>query len=791
MASAQEAEEIIRSSNGDIKLGKHVEHSAKRLLPEILRYANSRSFTKVLAASEIPAISFEYTIAIDGLTKADLEAICQPVTEEKTGECNFRTIVVANRKVHIQSGNFSFDFPHNILDPEDSIMRPIWVSPTETVPNNMTRITLYLHDQGSKEEVENLRDTIYSQLDKLHDAALVFLEDFKWMSIEFLNSAGLVIRSKVFEKGNIGKHGVCIDVTNADQHTESQLYHVTDYSVDSSAMSVTLAFPLTDDFTPRVDSVEAMQLFNLVPLCASPLAFHVHSHFEFEDESNGTVTTSAHNISIRDLVANAFFKAVLQFLDIKCLAYSWPLFLTPISHDADPFWSALDSDIRSWLSQNPVLRCKGSRPWRLISHITRVPPEAQDENGKPLLDDPSGDSYLLHKYPAAAAAKLTEYGLATLTDTRLLELLEMDLESPKPRMHTSTSIGKLRCRASYQSNSPIPESLKFRDVTLLATFQPERRTSYEKLGVTEPTVKEVRQKILDTFKSAESLPFGDVYEYLRYLYLTHQSFNLLTPHEQPYGDVRVLTTRIKLQNPHTTTVYYPGIDDPYSPESLLGAASMAKFLHPKIWNEGADKPVPSHPTWKVWLCDSIGIRERPSLLQVKAQSASEPTNDGPLTDADYRLLGFIERLWIHEGHELLKHPSLVSKIRQLPAQKLCGVDFERTESESLELFNDGGVLYAEANKARWLSSSRCLWFGPTGLVSKRSIKRFYIEKTCDKKQLQSIARLFVDELKIRDANDEDMAEELCKLRLREPKNIPGVHRIYTYLDGKTISPETR
>ncbi|KAF4495856.1 hypothetical protein FAGAP_7989 [Fusarium agapanthi] len=955
MASAQEAEEIIRSLNGDIKLGKHIEHSAKRLLPEILRYANSRSFTKVLAASEIPAITFRIhecdRIVIeyndDGLTKADLEAICQPVSEEQTGEYNFRRIVVANRKVHIQSGNFSFDFQHNILDPEDSIMRPVWVSPTEILPN-MTRITLYLHDQGSKEEVENLREIIRSQFDMLHDATLVFLKDIKWMRIEFLDGAGLVIRSKVLQKKNVGKHGVCIDITDADQRTEGQVYHVTDYSVDSSATYVTLAFPLTDDFTPRVDSVGAMQLFNLVPLCASPLAFHVHSHFEFEDEAHGIATTSAHNISIRDLIANAFFKAVLHFLDVKCLRYSWPLFLTPISEDTDPFWSALDSEIRSWISQNPVLRCKGSRQWRLISHLTRVPPEAQDENGKPLLDDPFSDSYLLHKYPVAAAAKLTEYGLATLTDTRLLELLEMDLESPKPRMHTSTSrdwqiamsrllsklltnderVEKLKSLPIVQlrdgswtspasgplyfptsGHSSIPESLKFRDVTLLATFQPERRTSYEKLGVTEPTAKEVRQKILETFKSAENLPFGDVYEYLRYLYLSHQSFNLFTPHEQPYGDVRVLTTGMKLQNPHTTTVYYPGTDDPYSPESLLGPASMANFLHPKIWNDGADKPGPSHPTWKVWLCDSIGIRERPSLLQAKAQSESEPINDESSTDADGvvlsdafhyvykhhpdRLLGFIERLWIHEGHELLKHPTLVSEIRQLPAQKLCGVDFEvslqdtwapsgdlqtsvkvfmmnpdvfpflklddekdvdlviatrwsfltkhfgvkwkhslnflvqmmrcikgsctkislaqidklmrvydlisRTYSLStseekaraLEFFNDGGVLHVEANNARWLSSSRCVWSGPTGLVSKRSIKRFYIEKTCTKKQLQSIARLLVNELKIRDANDEDMAEELCALRLQECKDIPSIDRIYTYLDGKTISPETR
>jgi hypothetical protein len=91
---------------------------------------------------------------------------------------------------------------------------------------------------------------------------------------------------------------------------------------------------------------------------------------------------------------------------------------TPILEDTDTFWSALDSDIRSWKSPNPVLRRRGPRAWRLISHLTRVPPEAQDENGKPLLNDPLSESYLLRKYPVAAAAKLTEYGLTTIPDAK-------------------------------------------------------------------------------------------------------------------------------------------------------------------------------------------------------------------------------------------------------------------------------------------------------------------------------------------------------------------------------------
>jgi hypothetical protein len=74
---------------------------------------------------------------------------------------------------------------------------------------------------------------------------------------------------------------------------------------------------------------------------------------------------------------------------------------------------------------------------------------------------------------------------------------------------------------------------------------------------------------------------------------------------------------------------------------------------------------------------------------------------------------------------------------------------------------------------RWLRSSGCFWAGPTGLVSKRSIKRFYFEKSCaEKTQYRSIVRLLVNELKIRDANGDDVVEELCALRLQECKIFP-------------------
>uniref|UniRef100_A0A0D2XJC6 Uncharacterized protein n=1 Tax=Fusarium oxysporum (strain Fo5176) TaxID=660025 RepID=A0A0D2XJC6_FUSOF len=179
MASEQEAEQIIRSLNSDI--------NAKRLLYEVLRFTNSRVFAKAIAAEMAPSVVFRVLasdrIVIelndDGLTKADLEAICGPASEEQPKGFDFKEIVVACKKVHIQSGNFSFEFQHNIFDLTDSLMRPVWVSPAKTTPVNLTRITLYLHDQGDKNDVENLRNIVHSLFEGLHEATPLFLKDLE------------------------------------------------------------------------------------------------------------------------------------------------------------------------------------------------------------------------------------------------------------------------------------------------------------------------------------------------------------------------------------------------------------------------------------------------------------------------------------------------------------------------------------------------------------------------------------------------------------------------------------
>ncbi|KLP15243.1 Uncharacterized protein LW94_1677 [Fusarium fujikuroi] len=281
MASVQEAEQIIQSLNGHgTLLGKHIQLSIQRLLYELLRYTNGKTFSKASAANESPFINFKIhpnRIVIDcnndDLTKADVEDICRPVNKEHMKGANFKTIVAATKKVHIQSGNFSFEFQHNVFDVDSDMMRPTWVTSAETIPNDFTRITLHLHDQGSKEDIHNLRQVVISQFEGLEEECLLFLKDLRSMKVEFFSKGGSMQQSKYFWKHTVDEYRVSLKVTTVDEwkeKTHTQLYHLIEQSADDMAPNLMLAFPLTDDFKVQADT-KTKKLFNFAPLQTSPL----------------------------------------------------------------------------------------------------------------------------------------------------------------------------------------------------------------------------------------------------------------------------------------------------------------------------------------------------------------------------------------------------------------------------------------------------------------------------------------------------------------------------------------
>lgn len=461
--------------------------------------------------------------------------------------------------------------------------------------------------------------------------------------------------------------------------------------------------------------------------------FHVHSDFDFEDDRHHIVATSAYNLSIRDQIANAFFRAVLQFLEHRTLRYHWPLFLTPKGRDLDPFWSGLDADIRSWITQNPVLMSRHLKHWRLISHLALLSKDAQDESGSPLLDVPINDMFLSSKYPPTVTATLKQYGLAVLSSGQFLKLLELHFNDPNlrlltmnrtPKWHGALArlLSRLCSNETYCKRIKLLPVLKLRDGSLTSTTCgpvyfpttenidiPENltmrivdsnsaghvlypRALYQQLGVMEATVLQVRSLILKDFHFLRVRSLQVIKSYLRYLYLTHQSFNV--EHEQFYREVEIMTFDKLIKRPWESFIYLPGMDHPYTPERLLGFGTLGqshwfKFLHPNILKDAPEQPSIFHPPWNKWLCDCLGIRESLSLIQLKTLAEQESDGDMPSTtekidilSEEYRyvfnhhpnrFLGFFQHRWAFDGPRLLKSPTLVSKVQRLPAQNLCVV----------------------------------------------------------------------------------------------------------------------
>ncbi|KAF5266385.1 hypothetical protein FOXYS1_2774 [Fusarium oxysporum] len=733
-------------------LAKNIYGSGARFVFELLQNAEDNKFTKADGLNALPFISFKIHpkhIVVDcnedGFTRPDLKAICSVGESTKSAlhgyigakGIGFKSVFIAASRVHIQSGNFSFEFRHNKTDPGLGMVRPIWVTPVDSIPNPLTRTTLYLHDQGEEEEIKHLKRIISMRFDDLQETCLLFLRKLRQISVAFYDDEGNLERSKQFRKQWIDEHRVSLETINVvfgEETTKSQIYHIAKQFATGLAPSdnreppkneearristtaeVVLAFPLTSDYKPQI-SRQKQELFAFLPLRTSDYKFHIHSDFDTNANRQDIITTSRRNLNIRDWIATAFYQAVLQFCEHPTLCYHWPLFLPPKDNGFDSFWSDLDASIQSLIKKNPVLKSRNRNALRSITDVVILTSDAKDQNGDPLFDNPIKDPFLSPKYSQTAVDALKEYGLEKLGAGLFVDLLKSDLNINNSRMYgeimpeewhscvarilfklskgTSKSCMMIRFlqilplrdgRWTSSEEGPvylpatgdikIPVILDLRILSPAAIQNPDRRALFEQLGVSEATTAQIRESINAFFASCKSLGMKDTLEFLSYLYLTHQTGVHTREH---YKEVWV-NVRDSLDHPHSMVVYLPGTDHPYSPESLLAGQGTVPdfdvaFLQHYIFKGGPIQPSFAHPSWKTWLVDYIGIHERLSLLSPSGDALSKPFLYVFNHYTD-RFLGLFEHLWLHEGKKLLKNPALVSNIQDFSAKKLCKVNF--------------------------------------------------------------------------------------------------------------------
>ncbi|KAH6672747.1 hypothetical protein F5X68DRAFT_175032 [Plectosphaerella plurivora] len=738
-----------RAAHSIKTLAKNIYGSDARFVFELLQNADDNLFARASASGEQPRIAFHvYPRRIvvecneDGFTKENLRAICA-VGESTKSTCHgyigakgigFKSVFIAAWKVSIQSGHFSFYFKHEKTDLGLGMVTPVWEDPKAPLPGPMTRMTLHLHERGDARELERLRSTIFRQLSELQQTSLLFLRNLRQIAVVFYDEGEQVASSKTFRVGSEKDHKVMLETTSLDggrPSVDKKLYHRTSYIARNLARSegrgvpedadegvyseseVVLAFPLTSDLQPLI---ERQELFAFLPIRESGFKFLIQADFDTSASRQDIVTTSLRNANLRDAIADAFIKAVLQFCEHPLLCFTWPLFLPSQGGEHADFWSGLSQRIKDLVQITPLLKSRHRRCLRFILDVFSLTPDFMGSNGQCLLDDSAEDPYISSAYPRTSVDSLLQYGLRWNHYDVTLRLLEADLESPSSRMkshltsqewHSAMAKTLTSCLARFSTRYmpwvrriallplrggiwvaadssraylpttdgvPIPPGIDLQVLDPAAVSNADRRTLFAQLGATEAEVTDVRNLVLKSLVASYQLHVYTVVSMtqLLYLYRTHRHY---TPgQKKATNEIALRLSNGGMAKPYHEDVYLPTENHPYGPTALMDPNSASSPDHLRVKFLHADYlesfPVGEVAAWKTWLHDTIGIRRRLRLVSRKGDALSDTTHFVLKHHPD-KFLGMLEHLWKHEERLFNTNPALLTEAKTIQASCLC------------------------------------------------------------------------------------------------------------------------
>lgn len=167
---------------------------------ELLQNADDNDFTNAAQSLERPRVSFEiFDTEIvmecneDGFNMENFAAICDVGKSSKLGAqgyigekgIGFKSVFMAAYKVQIQSGQLSFSFNHRQNDSGMGMISPVWEDPDPELSNQVTRVTLFLHDGGSAADVRQRHGQIVQQFREIEGTHLLFLRKVRNIRIKF------------------------------------------------------------------------------------------------------------------------------------------------------------------------------------------------------------------------------------------------------------------------------------------------------------------------------------------------------------------------------------------------------------------------------------------------------------------------------------------------------------------------------------------------------------------------------------------------------------------------------
>ena len=403
------------------------------------------------------------------------------------------------------------------------------------------------------------------------------------------------------------------------------------------------------------------------------------------------------NKAILDGIAGAFLDAVLQFCNHPTLQYKWPRYIP--QNIPSPFWTHLKDKIQELLKASAVLRGRSHGPLRSISQLKRVPKVFRDEFGDALVPDLDEEMYLASEYQSIDLKALKSLGLGIMSYPAIMARFQHDLKRPSSRSkfkspetngHWHMRTAKLLLRPFEEDLKPvtpdvirrlpciplqngnwtaitegavffpridgilIPTDLGLRIVDENSTTNPTRNRLFVKLGVKPASIQDIRALILERYKKERSsINFETSLKDLHFLYSTYSSGATIKLRES----TSLWIFNHRNQRIHNEEDLYFQSDEEYSFQELMGSVLegvpynsglVGSFIHPEYCKQIELLPIKrggSHPTFKTWLQESVGILNYPRLEDPKDATQLSPIFRYIIEARPEKLLGTLKAHW--------------------------------------------------------------------------------------------------------------------------------------------------
>ncbi|TXC00522.1 hypothetical protein FocTR4_00008130 [Fusarium oxysporum f. sp. cubense] len=642
----------------------------------------------------------------------------------------FKSVFMAAWKVHIQSNGFSFSFTHRKGDSGLGMVTPVWEDADESLGGSSTRITLFLHTSDDPEEDARQRETIRLQFQDLQHTILLFLRKLRKVQVSFVDeddtqtsstayslrgSNPVTVKKETFEGVEERQYHVTKHVAENIPKSENRTYSEEQYRADSST-EVVLAFPLADSGTPIVENQD---VFAFLPMRPMGFKFLIHTDFVTEASRQGIVTTSVRNRGLLNGIADCFIKAIEEFCQHPSLQYQWMRWLPQrTSYPWDSFWSGLLDRIESRIQEVKILRTLGTGRLDYIHKLCRLQPWLRDKNGDPLFTDLDEEIYLAKEYTRDDLKLLETYGLESMSPSDAITRVEKDLErdikdsrmkSPATDnewhslaaralilLKNTATVGPAQDRLKqlrfiplengtwvssssgplYYSHSSgslaIPDDLDLSLIDSEAASNPDRRALFDKFGVIEALVRDVRALILKKPISpvADAGALAVSIAHLKFLYLSE----VLLEENEDQAKLRgyhVYDQNMRARSPTKHDVYLT-TDDAYGPSELFkpqvdAPGFAAPFLHHNYVQERPGTPAGYSWGWDEWL--QLRLRLRLQLrLTKKGPDRKLKLSAAFLYIEQHRpkcLLGALQRVWDVERTKVMESTDIMRELRQV------------------------------------------------------------------------------------------------------------------------------